>query len=200
MSHSPLSFFFFFFLDTLHVLDRCSTAWAMSPALFAFFQIGSHVFAWTGLDCSPILCLPHSLDDRCMPPCPVFWLRWDLTTFLPGLALNSWATAPRIYFGFFVCLFFWDQISLYSPECCQTQSSCLSLLSAEITGVSHSTKLHLIPLTVFGVEFTDDIHRDKLTCLKVQASWSESSFEPSVPNYAVFSITLWYLHGFSQCS
>jgi hypothetical protein len=43
-------------------------------------------FAWIGLDYHPpIYALHHSWDDRCAP---IYWLRWDLTNSLPGLALD----------------------------------------------------------------------------------------------------------------
>jgi hypothetical protein len=54
--HSQCNVKFFggtgFELRALPLLGRCSTTWAMLPALFALviFQIGSHIFTWAVLD------------------------------------------------------------------------------------------------------------------------------------------------------
>jgi hypothetical protein len=41
--------------------------------LCSVFEIGSHIYAWTGLDLDPpYLYFPHSWDDRHTPLCPAF--------------------------------------------------------------------------------------------------------------------------------
>jgi hypothetical protein len=63
---------------------------------------------------SSYLCLTHSLDCKCTPPCPDNWLRWGFVNFLPGLASShdssnlpsSWnyryryATIPGLIYSF----------------------------------------------------------------------------------------------------
>jgi hypothetical protein len=39
------------------------------------FLTGSCIFAQVNLDHSPVYAPPHSLDDRCTPPHPAYWLR-----------------------------------------------------------------------------------------------------------------------------
>jgi hypothetical protein len=60
----------------------------MPQGLFAFiiFQIKSLVFVpgWPGLQ-SSYFSFPHSWDDRHTTMSSFYWLRWDLTNFLPKL-------------------------------------------------------------------------------------------------------------------
>jgi hypothetical protein len=77
-----------FELWALYLLGRNSTASAMPLALlyFSYFLIGSHIFAWAGLDQDPLIYASYIVGmTGCMPPCSAFyWLRWGLTNFLPG--------------------------------------------------------------------------------------------------------------------
>jgi hypothetical protein len=71
--------------------------------------------------------LPAQLDDRCINTTPSFyWLRWGLTNFLPGLALNhdppvlhllislddKHISPSCLAFLFFVCLFLRQGLTL----------------------------------------------------------------------------------------
>jgi hypothetical protein len=60
--------------------------WSHTPALLYFFSNRVSCFcaplAWTTI-------FVHSWNDRHIPPCPTYWLKWCLTNFLPGLASRS---------------------------------------------------------------------------------------------------------------
>jgi hypothetical protein len=75
-----------FELRALHLLGKCSTTRATSPALFSFSYFSDKVlhFFCPG----PHLCLLLSWDSKCVSPRPICWLRKSFTNFLPGLALN----------------------------------------------------------------------------------------------------------------
>jgi hypothetical protein len=91
----PCLIIIFFFCNTgvltqglVCLTGTCSTTWVIPPSLFALVivQVGSHVFC-PGLSSDshpPIYGLLHSWDERHMPPCPAYWLRWNLTNFYPG--------------------------------------------------------------------------------------------------------------------
>jgi hypothetical protein len=76
----------------LHLLGKCSTTWATPPALFALviFQVKScdSPLPFMALDHDPPTYASHCWDYRGTLPCLACWLRWELSNFLPGLALN----------------------------------------------------------------------------------------------------------------
>jgi hypothetical protein len=68
-------------LMALHLPGRCSTTWAMPPALFAFSYFGDRVWSvWT-------MILLFCWGDRCMPPHLIIGWDGDLN-FLSRLTSN----------------------------------------------------------------------------------------------------------------
>jgi hypothetical protein len=64
--------------------------------LSVIVHIGSHIYAWAGLNRdSPVYASPNSWDDRHEPLCPAL-LRWGLGNFVPGLALNHGPPNPHL--------------------------------------------------------------------------------------------------------
>jgi hypothetical protein len=59
--------------------------------LYVIFQMESHFLPGRPQIRSFYLCLPHSWDDRWQPPPAAYLLRWGLTNFLLGLALETWS-------------------------------------------------------------------------------------------------------------
>jgi hypothetical protein len=80
-----------FELRALSLLGKCSTTWATAPDHFCFSYFSSRVlwFYMLALDHNPptysLLC---SSNDRCIPPCSAYLLRWGIATFWQGLASN----------------------------------------------------------------------------------------------------------------
>jgi hypothetical protein len=59
------------------------------PFCFSYFSGRvSHFCQETARPWSYFLCLTHNWDLRILSPCPVCWLRWGLTNFLPVFASN----------------------------------------------------------------------------------------------------------------
>jgi hypothetical protein len=102
------SFFFLavvgFELRASHLPGMCSTASTMPAVLCALviFRDRLSLFAKAGLDGDPPICASCcSCDDRCVPPCPdYFLLRWSLMNFFsPRLALNHDPTSSHMHIG-----------------------------------------------------------------------------------------------------
>jgi hypothetical protein len=73
----------------LNLLGRHSTTWFTHSALFTLLISGNKVLCFH-LKCprrrTSYLCFLHSWNDRCTQVHTAsYWLRWDLTNFLPGL-------------------------------------------------------------------------------------------------------------------
>jgi hypothetical protein len=64
----------------------------MTPAIFGFTYFSdwvSHFCPKLDFDCDPSTYgFPSSWDDRQVPPFLTYFLRWNLTNFLSGLASN----------------------------------------------------------------------------------------------------------------
>jgi hypothetical protein len=95
-------FFFFQVLEFKHraslLLDRCSTTWAMPPALFCsgYFWDRVSLFAWTGVFLFYTSCC--TWDVKWVHHARVFHWDWVSPTFLPGIGLLASVTEPN--FGF----------------------------------------------------------------------------------------------------
>jgi hypothetical protein len=87
---SCFAFWWYWELNSGHLLGRYSTSWATSSALFVLvvFGIGSCSPGWSGPQISYVCFLCSWDDDRHVPPCPA--IGWDggLANFLPELVLN----------------------------------------------------------------------------------------------------------------
>jgi hypothetical protein len=76
-------------LRTLCLLGRHGTNWAiLSHFCFSYFS-----------DRVSSYCLGLTSDHNhsCVLPCPAYWLRWDVTNFLPGLELNHHPVIPDFW-------------------------------------------------------------------------------------------------------
>jgi hypothetical protein len=89
----PLALFFFFRirvqLRVSCLLDRCSTPWVTSLALFVLviFKIGSCFMLRPALYCIPLFVFPHIVGQTCTTA-PSHWLRWGSCEHFAQCSLN----------------------------------------------------------------------------------------------------------------
>jgi hypothetical protein len=146
-----------FALRALHFLGRCSTTWAMHPALFVLgiFQIGSCIYAWASLDCDPPtypshvagMTGAHNHAQVCICRDGLSWTfyrGWPGTKILPICTSRVSGITCVNHSDQLFCLFFLDRVSLCTPGCPQTHNPPASLLRAGITGMYHNSQLRVL--------------------------------------------------------
>jgi hypothetical protein len=103
--YKTLLFFFLFFFGTEVQIQGLKFAkqalYLLSLNLPSPFQIRYCFLPGTVLEPS-YLCLLSNWDCRHVPSCPAYWLKWDLTNFLPGLAFSCDPPDPHLMSSFFV--------------------------------------------------------------------------------------------------